>query len=471
MATLGRLLLGTTWLLQPAVSVESCNTAGVSRAAFRDREAVEWLRSENEKRAPYYLKAAERMVEKGYRQQQGIDKSNSDPFIALYDAQHQVLGALDLAPNNASTWLGAGKAVAFIASLDEDRNQRLKEAMKIFARACTLEPKNVDAILQWASKKDKDEKQEMTKVKKVVGKQVTKWKNGKVPEVQDIPFLPVLEDRGKADVCQQGAAMDPVKKGSSGAADPDSIGAALSSMTVRPIFPTLITTVNVRDYLGDAFIDKLASIALKKYTAFSAMRKKAGKTDPNDINDNFFSSQATGERDSQSPQAQRFWPELYNSKEYKQLLSLMKKALLEHARKTGYELQDDERSSHMVMWAAIYLQDGGRHGYHVHQGSLASCVLYVQSPGSKTPIMFIDPRGAPPTHDYEQHLGERDFEPIAPFHHNFQFFAQAGDLVCFPSWLVHRVPSHFEKQARVAFPANLQANSAWDAWYRSSTLP
>ena len=80
----------------------------------------------------------------------------------------------------------------------------------------------------------------------------------------------------------------------------------------------------------------------------------------------------------------------------------------------------------MVLWAAVYLSDGGRHGYHVHQGSLSSCVFYARAAAGKTPIMFIDPRGAPPTHDYEQHLGERDFEPIAPFHHNYNFFAEAG---------------------------------------------
>uniref|UniRef100_A0A7S1L046 JmjC domain-containing protein n=1 Tax=Alexandrium catenella TaxID=2925 RepID=A0A7S1L046_ALECA len=152
--------------------------------------------------------------------------------------------------------------------------------------------------------------------------------------------------------------------------------------------------------------------------------------------------------------------------------SFLREALLEHAAKTGYPLtEEDKRSVHVVMWAAVYLNDGGRHGYHVHQSSLSSCVFYAKAPPGKTPIMFVDPRGAPPTHDYEQHLGEHDFEPVAPFHHNYHFFAEAGDLVCFPSWLVHRVPSHFEEEPRVAFPANLQSNAAWDAWYRSATLP
>jgi len=243
-------------------------------------------------------------------------------------------------------------------------------------------------------------------------------------------------------------------------------------MTARPIFQTLITTVNVKSYFPEGFVEKLAKTALKKYSDFSKAKKKGGDKDANDINDAFFSAQFTSLEAAKSPAAQKFWPELYNSKEFKQLLDFMKEALIEHAKKSGYAFtQETIAKTNMVLWSAIYLEDGGRHGYHVHQGSLSSCVFYAQSSGSRTPIMFVDPRGAPPTNDYEQHIGERDFEPNAPFHHNYHFFAEAGDLVCFPSWLVHRVPSHFEKDARVAFPANLQGDSMWDGWYRSATLP
>ena len=39
------------------------------------------------------------------------------------------------------------------------------------------------------------------------------------------------------------------------------------------------------------------------------------------------------------------------------------------------------------------------------------------------------------------------------------FFPTEGDLVCFPSWLVHNVPSHWETETRVAFAANLQGQA------------
>jgi len=97
----------------------TCNAAGIARAGFRHRESVRWLHDQNAKRAPHYIANANRLYEKGLRQKKGIDKTNRDPFIALYDAQHQVLGALDLASDNASIWRQAGEATAMISSLSE----------------------------------------------------------------------------------------------------------------------------------------------------------------------------------------------------------------------------------------------------------------------------------------------------------------------------------------------------------------
>jgi len=150
------------------------------------------------------------------------------------------------------------------------------------------------------------------------------------------------------------------------------------------------------------------------------------------------------------------------------LVKVMKSALIGFLDRTGVGLSAEaKRDAQLVLWSAVYPGNGGRHGYHVHQGSVSSCVLYTQTAGATTPITFVDPRGAPPVNDYEQHAKERDFEPQAPFHHNEYFFPEAGDLVCFPSWLVHNVPSHWETQWRVAFAANLQMDG-WDPWFRTA---
>merc|ERR1719229_163727 len=100
------------------------------------------------------------------------------------------------------------------------------------------------------------------------------------------------------------------------------------------------------------------------------------------------------------------------------------------------------------LWAAVYLGDGSRHGQHAHQNSFSSCVVYLRMGLPQTPIKFLDPRGAPPLNDYEQHLAEHDFEPTAPFHHSAHFYPDEGDLVCFPSWLIHEVPSHWRSGTR-----------------------
>eukprot|EP01051_Picozoa_sp_SAG22_P000503 SAG22_NODE_14_length_33165_cov_13.196698_22_plen_70_part_00 len=34
---------------------------------------------------------------------------------------------------------------------------------------------------------------------------------------------------------------------------------------------------------------------------------------------------------------------------------------------------------------------------------------------------------------------DADAQPVAPFHGQYAFFPAAGDLVLFPSWLVHKV--------------------------------
>mmetsp|Transcript_16797 Transcript_16797/g.38922 ORF Transcript_16797/g.38922 Transcript_16797/m.38922 type:complete len:474 (-) Transcript_16797:24-1445(-) len=450
----------------------ACSAAGVSRSEFRSEAALQWLQEENSKRAPYYLRQARRLVKKAQRQASGADKSNSDPFIALYDAQHQVLAALDLDFANASVWVGAGQATALIAAYSDDGMSKQQEALAMLAHACELDSGSLQQILDWTTSSDKEAK-EVKEMKGELGKAIKSWgKAGKPTRKYDTSFIKFLFDRARSESCPARAGRGEADDDAPVEVGPNPVPAAISAMTVKPIFPTLITTVNVRKHMGSAFADRLADIAMAKYRSFTKEKKAKGVHDPNDINDKFFSSQATGEGQHKSKQAQKFWPELYNSPEYTKLMELMRGALFEHAAKSGYPVPDyAKKQASVVLWSAVYLSDGGRHGYHVHQGSITSCVFYARCPEGKTPIMFIDPRGAPPTHDYEQHLGERDFEPVAPFHHNYNFFAEPGDIVCFPSWLVHRVPAHFEEDPRVAFPANLQADASWAPWYASATLP
>eukprot|EP00435_Cladocopium_sp_Y103_P007576 s5499_g2.t1 len=82
-------------------------------------DASVYLTKQHALRAPFYIKAARKSFQKGLKQQQGIDKSNSDPFIKQHEGQLQVLGALDLAPDDPEIWLEAAKVSLSLASLGE----------------------------------------------------------------------------------------------------------------------------------------------------------------------------------------------------------------------------------------------------------------------------------------------------------------------------------------------------------------
>ena len=77
-------------------------------------------------------------------------------------------------------------------------------------------------------------------------------------------------------------------------------------------------------------------------------------------------------------------------------------------------------------------------------------------PGAGT-ISFYDPRGMNPF-DYGRDLhGGDDRDPSAypPFTKKYTFKPKVGDLIVFPSWLVHGVDATESEQARVSFSFNL----------------
>ncbi|CAE7547359.1 unnamed protein product [Symbiodinium natans] len=441
------------WLAGPAVCNARMRTADLP-------EAAEYLEKQHALRAPFYIKAARRSFQKGLKQVQGIDKSNSDPFIKQHEGQQQLLGALDLAPGSAEIWFDAAKVAVALASLTEPEGQ-VQHAIDMFAHACTLDPPKLKEALAWLNQKEQPEKsQKITKeeqyVRKLVREQLQGWsKSGSVP-VRHPDFVSTLKDG----ICYPARDQERLA-----GVHPKDVAKIVDNFQVRNAFPTKILSVNVRSWLPEGFTTRLADLAVRKYEQFG---KQYPGIDPNDLNDKFFGFQST-RADQLSKSQQKKWPEMYrDSEDFKILTRVMKGALLGFLNKTGAPVPQSDQSYGLVLWAAVYPGNGGRHGYHVHQGSASSCVLYARVAGASTPISFIDPRGAPPVNDYEQYEKERDFEPQAPFHHNEYFFPTEGDLVCFPSWLVHNVPSHWESETRVAFAANLQGEGAWDSWFHTA---
>lgn len=125
---------------------------------------------------------------------------------------------------------------------------------------------------------------------------------------------------------------------------------------------------------------------------------------------------------------------------------------------------DDFRRNVMFPWCALYVA-GTDHSAHVHEDSIVSGVYYSQAPHGSSPLVFSDPRGGSSMETSGQKA--QTFMPAAPFHHQYHFYPKAGDMIIFPSYLVHQVPPNSIEAAdspRIAWPFNLFADL--DAWSR-----
>jgi hypothetical protein len=125
------------------------------------------------------------------------------------------------------------------------------------------------------------------------------------------------------------------------------------------------------------------------------------------------------------------------------------------------------------------------HPEHVHLDTVCSGVMYTQAPRhGGAPFIVKDPR-AVPSHDRpcpEGPHASRDGQPSSPCHgnargsthvdgdgfiHEYQLFPQAGDMVLFPSWLLHRVDEQGPGSTeRIAWSFNV--GGGVDAWARTA---
>lgn len=249
------------------------------------------------------------------------------------------------------------------------------------------------------------------------------------------------------------------------------------------VFSTPLLHVNFADFFGAEALERLGRLAADKYNAFA--KEKRGREGEhikaNDINDDFFTSQFTA-HDRFSAEAIKWWPELYqDSPEYKKLITILEETAIEFALRTStardytpsVSREQLRATTYSVVWAAVYPEGsvgGGRHGAHAHQATISSCVFYAVTGNSTAPIAFYDPRGEHVHNDYERYETEFEWQPKAPFHQPLWVFPEVGDLICFPSWLIHSVPTKLDASTyRVAFPINLQVDGVLDSWHMTAT--
>lgn len=99
----------------------------------------------------------------------------------------------------------------------------------------------------------------------------------------------------------------------------------------------------------------------------------------------------------------------------------------------------------LYAWATVHY-DCISHLPHTHPENALSAVYYVSVPDDAGPIIFSDPRG-----------------PLPPFDNTVTVFPKAGDLLIFPSWLLHQVGPTRGLQERISIAFNIPGDWATTA--------
>eukprot|EP01032_Pedospumella_encystans_P008393 gene8393-9970_t len=95
---------------------------------------------------------------------------------------------------------------------------------------------------------------------------------------------------------------------------------------------------------------------------------------------------------------------------------------------------DYEQNMHI--WSSVHANDSF-HSAHHHQDASISGILYITTPPGSGAVVFNDPRGQLP-----------------PFGKSLQIVPKVGELILFPSWLVHSVLPTMATQPRISVSFN-----------------
>ena len=96
---------------------------------------------------------------------------------------------------------------------------------------------------------------------------------------------------------------------------------------------------------------------------------------------------------------------------------------------------------------------GSHNSAHVHPGAEISGVLYISVPSDSGKIVFRDPR---PQAEMSQ-LNARFGQSISSLNPRFELSPEQGDLLLFPSWLMHQVEPGFGQHGlRISMAINIR---------------
>ena len=473
-----------------------------------------WLLEENSKRNVYYKKKSVQLwkdVKQAMEDQTHDQDDGPDPFLIVWDLMNTLVAIIELEPQHPHSWIFAGQMSLYLLVTNEVFED---DVIGFFARGIQLEPNiGADHVLDCLQVMKAHTTRRPTLM--LLDRMLDTFGNS--AELPVVPMnsrayallssvhYPGVKDqldqieRTKAiggnsaveegDMVPDPAPKDPKTNDKDGGddaprrSDHDHHGVEFKTIdlwTTHLVAINLMTVLNMTKK-ENQYLSKLAIEHFMEYkTYLEREHEKNGQPppQPNDLDDGFFSYQDANPQHILSIENDNhtLWNALYKRgtegrRIYQRLVHGIREACEKyiHMYARPGTLEDIRSKNNLKedFWSAVYIPDTV-HSHHVHQMSIVSAVYYSKVGAQNTPIVFSDPRGATPIHNYEQHVKEHDYEPEAPFHQQYTYFPEEGELILFPSWLVHKVPAHHGKEDRVSWPYNYNsASNNWDAWSRT----
>eukprot|EP01119_Soliformovum_irregulare_P018720 TRINITY_DN5794_c1_g2_i2.p1 TRINITY_DN5794_c1_g2~~TRINITY_DN5794_c1_g2_i2.p1 ORF type:complete len:337 (+),score=75.32 TRINITY_DN5794_c1_g2_i2:109-1011(+) len=205
---------------------------------------------------------------------------------------------------------------------------------------------------------------------------------------------------------------------------------------------TPIYRVNLASIFVDvpSFNAKLAAAIITEYRTLQEKNPQLTKSaDLKGANQAFYDWQMAGG-----------WGSFENLPEMKRLTDIFQHSTDTFLRSIGLDENFIKRRDRtMVSWATVH-ESCISHPPHSHPHEIVSGVYYVKMPASAGPITFEDPRG-----------------PLPPFDNRITIDPVEGDLILFPSWLIHSVMPTEGKSERISIPFNI--HGSWESTTGIST--
>eukprot|EP00732_Lithocolla_globosa_P001167 Lithocolla_globosa_v1_NODE_539_length_3795_cov_9.791444.p3 type:complete len:247 gc:universal NODE_539_length_3795_cov_9.791444:2887-2147(-) len=212
----------------------------------------------------------------------------------------------------------------------------------------------------------------------------------------------------------------------------DSIGGDLKMLWSTPIMRVNLANHRLQNVekVDDltSFNEALSKRVMEEYEKIRNNNNKTTNTEIDDtqMNHAFYACQK-----------QTGFKLFFDQKEFQLLQTFVKVAVESFLNHLNLHDVETLKNKDFEGWATV-LQKGARHGTHIHVKSVISGCYYIGVPTPPGDIVFSDPRGY-----------------LYPFGGKYAIRPRPGDLVLFPSWLVHEVEPSLSSTPRISFAFNI----------------